>query len=99
VVGTYLTDLEPVQDSTDIDLPDWTNDAVTIEGHTYDHSIKTTGGHEDCQGLREYALSRRFSRLRAVVGLDDSTSDTTATYFKVITDGKAHSYNVRLRNQ
>ncbi|HEX6471098.1 MAG TPA: NPCBM/NEW2 domain-containing protein [Streptosporangiaceae bacterium] len=86
----YLTDLDPAQESSGIFGSDWKNAPETIDGHDYQQGMVTTdqASETDCTATRDYALSRQYSRLRAVVGFADDSQDTTPATFKVLLDGK-----------
>lgn len=87
---TYLTNIDPAQDSSGVFGSDWKNAPVTIDGHDYQQGMETTdeASDTDCQATRDYALSRNYSHLRAVVGFADDSQETTPASFKVMLDGK-----------
>lgn len=83
---TYLMNLKPANESTDISSPEWQDGPVTINGHTYSQSMKVIDGGPDCAANREYSLSEKYSRFRATIGFDDNTQDATSIVFKITVD-------------
>jgi NPCBM/NEW2 domain len=91
----YLIALEPVTDeqSGDISSP-WANEPVTIGGQVYANGMTAFIG---CRPVREYALSKRYSRMRTVVGLADDSHYTAPAVVKIAIDDQAPKvYSIRL---
>jgi hypothetical protein len=83
---TYLMNLNPANESSDISSPEWQDGPVVINGHTYSQGMKVIDDGPDCAASREYALSGKYSRFRAMIGFDDNTQDATPIVIKITVD-------------
>jgi NPCBM/NEW2 domain len=83
--AVYLADLTALPDEAPVTEPE------QMGGVFYAHAVSTSSGGcaRNQQNIFSYVISRKYTRFRAVIGLDDQSADGVHVQIEVIADGRS----------